>query len=103
MAQQRRSEHSRSKRGSEREVQRIGFYSAWAALPFTFILGLVPVRISAGLSGVYAVILHVFQNHDRASTWLAFAIAWLACATGAVASAYLVSRVSETRKRLFDR
>jgi hypothetical protein len=54
------------------------------------------------VDGVCSVILQVFRNEDRISTWLAFGLIWLACAAAALASAYLVYRVAETRKRLFN-
>jgi hypothetical protein len=61
------------------------------------------MQISSGLMGFYAVIVHVFQRHDTGSTWLAFGLVWLACATVGLASAYVVFRVAEARKRILGR
>jgi hypothetical protein len=79
----------------------MGFYRVLVALPL--ISSVLPVRLTAGLTGFYGVILRVFQNNNRASTWLAFALVWLICATTALASTTLVYCVARTRKRIFDR
>jgi hypothetical protein len=74
-----------------------------AVLPLTLILGAVPFRMAPALASFSAVVMRVFQNNDRGSTWLAFGLVWLMCATFAVGSAYVVFCVSETRKRILGR
>jgi uncharacterized protein (DUF2062 family) len=51
-------------------------------------------------AGIVAVVSQLFQSNDHTSVWLAFAIAWIACALGAVASSSLVFRVAEVRNRV---
>jgi hypothetical protein len=87
----------------QRFVPSPGLYGAVAVFPLRFILGAVPFRWPVGLAGFYAVIVRLFQNSDRASTWLVFGLVWMVCATAALASAYLVLCVAETRKRIFAR
>jgi hypothetical protein len=72
-------------------------------MPLAILFGSVPMQISSGLAGFYAVIAHIFQIHDTGSAWLAFGLVWLACATVVLASAYVVFCVAETRKRIFGR
>ena len=72
-------------------------------VPRVFLPGIVPLKLAFGLANIYAVILRIFQNQDRASTWLAFGLVWVSCAAVALASAYVVFQVSETRKRVFGR
>ncbi len=51
-------------------------------------------------AGIVAVVSQLFQSNDHTSVWLAFALAWIACALVAVASSSLVFRVAEVRKRI---
>jgi ABC-type branched-subunit amino acid transport system permease subunit len=51
-------------------------------------------------AGIVAVVSQVFQSNDHTSVWLAFALAWIACALVAIASSSLVFRVAEVRKRV---
>jgi hypothetical protein len=51
-------------------------------------------------AGIVAVVSQLFQANDHTSVWLAFALAWIACALAAVASSSLVFRVAEARKRI---
>jgi ABC-type branched-subunit amino acid transport system permease subunit len=51
-------------------------------------------------AGIVAVVSQLFQANDHTSVWLAFALAWLACALVAIASSSLVFRVAEVRKRI---
>jgi ABC-type branched-subunit amino acid transport system permease subunit len=51
-------------------------------------------------AGIVAVVSQIFQANDHASVWLAFAMAWSACALAAIASSSLVFRVAEVRKRI---
>jgi tryptophan-rich sensory protein len=67
------------------------------------ILGTLPFPFFSKLAGFYGVALQVFQRNDRGSAWLAFGLAWVICAITALASAYLVFQVAETRKRLLGR
>jgi hypothetical protein len=62
-------------------------------------------RLSFTTTGVavYATLIHILENDNRASTLMAFAMIWVVTATFALASAYLVFRVAETRKRLLAR
>src|ERR1700728_2439375 len=96
-------QHRSEPPSKQRLAQPSGLYGAVAVLPLRFILGAVPFRWPAGLAGFYAVIVRLFQNSDRASTWLMFGLVWMVCATAALASAYLVLCVAETRKRIFAR
>ncbi|HEY2822322.1 MAG TPA: hypothetical protein VGJ06_14860 [Candidatus Acidoferrum sp.] len=50
--------------------------------------------------GILAVVSQIFQANDHTSVWLAFALAWIACALTAIASSSLVFRVAEVRKRI---
>jgi hypothetical protein len=95
MAQQSRSDKN--------EVLAFRFRGVMAALPLTLILGAVPFRMSSAVASFSAVVMRVFQNNDRGSTWLAFGLVWLMCATFAVGSAYVVFCVSEARKRILGR
>ena len=79
------------------------FHGVLAVLPLSHIPGAVPFRVSSGLGSFFAVVMSVFQNSDRLSTWLAFGLVWVACAIAALACAALVFCVGETRKRLFNR
>lgn len=88
-------------RSERHQFQRLPFCIVGAVLPLPLIANPIPFRLWSGLAGVSSVILQVFRNEDRISTWLAFGLVWLACAVAALASAYLVYRVAETRKRLF--
>jgi hypothetical protein len=85
-----------------RQFQPLPFCIVGAVLPLPLIKSPIPFRLWSGLAGVSSVILQVFRNEDRISTWLAIGLMWLACAAAALASAYLVYRVAETRKRLFN-
>ena len=100
MAQEYRSEPPRSQRN---KVPPIPPRGVWAAMPLVILFGSVPMKISSGLAGFYAVIVHIFQIHDTGGAWLAFGLVWLACATVVLASAYVVFCVAETRKRIFGR
>ncbi len=51
-------------------------------------------------AGLIAVVSQLFQSNDHTSVWLAFALAWIACALVAIASSSLVFRVAEVRKRV---
>jgi hypothetical protein len=72
-------------------------------MPLSILFGSVSMQVSSGLAGFCAVIVHIFQSNDTGSAWLAFGLVWLACATVGLASAYVVFRVAETRKRVFRR
>jgi hypothetical protein len=85
-----------------RQFPPLPFCSMVALLPLSFITRPIPFRLWSGLAVVCSVILQVFRSEDRISTWLAFGLVWLACAVAALASAYLVYRIAETRKRLFN-
>ena len=88
--------------GSERcQFQALPFCSVLAVLPLSLTTSALRFRLATALTGICSVILQVFRNEDRISVWLAFGLVWLACAFGALASAYVVYRVAETRKRLF--
>jgi hypothetical protein len=79
------------------------FHGVLAVLPLSHLPAEVSFRVSPGLGGFFAVVLHVFQNSDRLSTWLAFGFVWVACAIAGLACAALVFCVGETRKRLLNR
>jgi threonine/homoserine/homoserine lactone efflux protein len=51
-------------------------------------------------AGIVAVVSQLFQANDHTSVWLTFAIIWIVCALGALASSSLVFRVAEVRKRI---
>jgi ABC-type branched-subunit amino acid transport system permease subunit len=51
-------------------------------------------------AGIVAVVSQIFQANDHTSVWLAFALAWIACALGAIVSSSLVFRVAEVRNRV---
>jgi hypothetical protein len=51
-------------------------------------------------AGIVAVISQHFQANDHTSAGLTFAIVWIVCALGAVASSSLVFRVAEVRNRV---
>jgi hypothetical protein len=106
MVKQYRSE--KEKRSQDISPQRLESrqnrtYGMLALFPYVAILGAVPFQAWSLLAGCYAVILNIFQRNDRVSTWLAFALVWVACAITALASACLVFGVGETRKRILDR
>jgi hypothetical protein len=61
------------------------------------------VKLWSGLFSICASMMRAFQNVDRASAFLAFAMIWIATAAIALASAYLVFRVAETRKHHLGR
>jgi hypothetical protein len=93
-----------SELGSEQhQVHSFRFYAVTVSLPLMFTLGAIPFRWPAGLAGFYAVILRLFQNSNRAGTWLVFGLVWMVCATAAVTSAYFVLCVAEMRKRILAR
>jgi hypothetical protein len=90
-------------RSDKNEVPPFRFRGVMAALPLAQILGAIPFRMPSAVASFSAVVARVFQNNDRGSTWLAFGLVWLMCATFAVGSAYVVLCVSETRKRILGR
>lgn len=90
-------------RSAKKEVPVFRFRGVMAALPMTLILSAIPLRIPLAVASFSAVVTRLFQNNDRGSTWLAFGLVWLMCATFAVGSAYVVFCVSETRKRILGR
>jgi hypothetical protein len=90
-------------RSGKNEVLAFRFHGVMAALPLTLLLGAVPFQMPSAVASFSAVVMRVFQNNDRGSTWLAFGLVWLMCATFAVGSAYVVFCVSETRKRILGR
>jgi threonine/homoserine/homoserine lactone efflux protein len=49
---------------------------------------------------IVAVVSQLIQANDHTSVWLTFAIIWIVCALGALASSSLVFRVAEVRKRI---
>ena len=51
-------------------------------------------------ASIAAVVSQIFQANDHTSVWLAFALAWIACALVAIASSSLVFRVAEVRKHI---
>ena len=51
-------------------------------------------------AGVVAVVSQFFQANDHTSIWLTFAIVWITCALGAIASSSVVFRVAEVRNRI---
>lgn len=51
-------------------------------------------------AGIVAVVSQIFQANDHTSVWIAFALAWIACASIAIASSSLVFRVAEARKHI---
>jgi ABC-type branched-subunit amino acid transport system permease subunit len=57
-------------------------------------------RTMAIAAGIVAVVSQLFQSNDHTSVWLTFAIIWIVCALGAIASSSLVFRVAEVRKRV---
>jgi hypothetical protein len=81
----------------------VSFHGVLAMLPLALIPGEVPFRVVSGLGYVPAVVMQLFQNTDRTSTWLAFGLVWVTCALAALASAGLVFCIGETRKRIFSR
>ena len=54
-------------------------------------------------AGIVAVVSQLFQANDHTSVWLTFAIVWITCALGAIASSSLVFRVAEVRNRIVRR
>jgi ABC-type branched-subunit amino acid transport system permease subunit len=67
------------------------------------LLALFSAKTFAATAGIVAVVSQIFQNNDHTSVWLAFALAWIACALTAIASSSLVFRVAEVRKRITRR
>jgi threonine/homoserine/homoserine lactone efflux protein len=49
-------------------------------------------------AGTVAVVSQLQTNHHT-SVWLTFAIVWITCALGALASSSIVFRVAEVRNR----
>jgi hypothetical protein len=90
-------------RSDKKKALAFRFRGVMAALPLTLILGAVPFRMPSAVASFSAVVMRLFQNNDRGSTWLAFGLVWLMCATFAVGSAYVVFCVSEARKRILGR
>ena len=90
-------------RSAEKLLPASGFRGVMAVLPLTPILGAIPFRMPTVLATFSAVLMRLFQNNDRGSTWLVFGLVWLMCATFAVGSAYVVFCVSEMRKRILGR
>lgn len=62
--------------------------------------GVFSLKLAAATAGLVAVVTQIFQSNDHTSVWLAFALAWIACALAAIASSSLVFRVAEVRKRI---
>jgi hypothetical protein len=85
------------------QVPALGFRGVMAVLTLTLILGAIPFRMPTALATFSAVLMRLFQNNDRGSTWLVFGLVWVMCATFAVGSAYVVFCVSEMRKRILRR
>jgi hypothetical protein len=54
-------------------------------------------------TGSVAVVSQHFQANDHTSVWLTFAIVWITCALGAIASSSIVLRVAEVRNRIVSR
>jgi hypothetical protein len=90
-------------RSAKKQVPALGFRGVMAVFPLTLILGPIPFRMPTALATFSAVLMRLFQNNDRGSTWLVFGLVWLMCATFAVGSAYVVFCVSEMRKRILGR
>jgi hypothetical protein len=90
-------------RSDKKETGTFHFYGLTAAFPLMIIQVAVPFQMSSALASFSTVVMRVFQNNDRGSTWLAFGLVWIMCATFAVGSAYVVFCVSETRKRILGR
>jgi hypothetical protein len=51
-------------------------------------------------AGIVAVVSQLFHANDHTSVWLTFAIVWIVCALGAIASSSVVFRVAEVRNRI---
>ena len=51
-------------------------------------------------AGSVAVVSQHFQANNHMSVWLTFAIVWITCALGALASSSIVFRVAEVRDRI---
>lgn len=51
-------------------------------------------------AGIVAVVSQLFHANDHTSVWLTFAIVWIVCALGAIASSSVVFRVAEVRDRI---
>ncbi len=99
MAKQFRSD----KNSDTKRAQAIRFHGALPALPLPLLLSALPFFRWSGLANLSAVVVRLFQNNDRTSTWLAFGLVWVACAIAALASAGVVFCVGETRKRILSR
>ena len=54
----------------------------------------------AATASIVAVVSQHLQANDHANVWLTFAIVWITCALGALASSSLVLRVAEVRNRI---
>ena len=54
----------------------------------------------AAIAGIVAAVSGIFQANDHTSIWLAFVLAWVACALATIASSSLVFRVAEARKHI---
>ena len=52
------------------------------------------------VAGIVAVVSQFLQANYHTNAWLTFAIVWIVCALGAVASSSIVFRVSEVRNRV---
>jgi hypothetical protein len=88
---------------AKKQVPALRFRRVMAVLPLTMVLGAIPFRMPTALATFSAVLMRLFQNNDRGSTWLVFGLVWVMCATFAVGSAYVVFCVSEMRKRILRR
>jgi hypothetical protein len=52
------------------------------------------------IAGIVAVVSQLFHANDHTSVWFTFAIVWIVCALGAIASSSVVFRVAEVRNRI---
>ena len=59
-------------------------------------------RIMVTATGIVAVVSQLFHANDHTSVWLTFAIVWITCALGALASSSIVFRVAEVRNRIIS-
>ncbi len=57
-------------------------------------------RTMVATAGIVAVVSQLFHANDQTSVWLTFAIVWITCALGAIASSSIVFRVAEVRNRI---
>ena len=51
-------------------------------------------------ASIVAVVSQLSRANDHTSVWLTFAIVWIVCALGALASSSIVFRVAEVRNRI---